>query len=36
MYDEFKEEFNMNDLDAILILKDILYQKHKIAKKKTK
>lgn len=36
MYDEFKEEFNMNDLDAILILKDILYQKHKITKKKTK
>ena len=36
IYDEFKDEFNMNDLDTVLILKDILYQKHKVSKKKTK
>lgn len=36
LYDECKNEFNFNDEDTALVLKDILYQKYKIAKKKTK
>lgn len=33
LYDDFKNEFNLNDVDTVLILKDILYQKYKKAKK---
>ncbi len=36
LYDTFKNEFNFNDADTVLVLKDILYQKYKMAKKKTK
>lgn len=36
LYDECKNEFNFNDDDTALVLKDILYPKYKIAKKKTK
>lgn len=36
LYDECKYEFNFNDEDTALVLKDILYQKYKIAKKKIK
>lgn len=36
MYDDFKKEFNFNDDDTALVLKDILYQKYKLSKKKTK
>ncbi|WP_330655438.1 hypothetical protein [Alkaliphilus sp. B6464] len=36
LYDAFKNEFEFNDSDTVLVLKDILYQKYKIAKKKTK
>ena len=36
LYDTFKNEFNFNDQDTVLVLKDILYQKYKLAKKKTK
>ncbi|MBU5676887.1 helix-turn-helix domain-containing protein [Alkaliphilus sp. MSJ-5] len=36
LYDAFKNEFGFNDSDTVLVLKDILYQKYKIAKKKTK
>jgi transcriptional regulator with XRE-family HTH domain len=35
LYDAFKNEFAFNDVDAVLVLKDILYQKYKMAKKKT-
>lgn len=34
LYDEFKNEFNFNDQDTVLVLKDILYQKYKIEKTK--
>jgi hypothetical protein len=36
LYEECKYEFNFNDEDTALVLKDILYQKYKITKKKTK
>lgn len=36
LYDTSKNEFNFNDVDTVLILKDILYQKYKSEKKKTK
>lgn len=36
LYDTFKNEFGFNDTDTVLVLKDILYQKYKMAKKKTK
>ncbi|QGU95556.1 helix-turn-helix domain-containing protein [Clostridium bovifaecis] len=36
MYDAFKNEFGFNDADTVLVLKDILYQKYKMAKKKSK
>ena len=36
MYDTFKNEFGFDDSDTVLVLKDILYQKYKMAKKKTK
>lgn len=36
LYDAFKDEFNFNDSDTVLVLKDILYQKYKISKKKAK
>lgn len=32
LYDDFKNEFDFNDVDAVLVLKDILY--HKIQKGK--
>lgn len=34
LYDEFKDEFSMNDVDTVLILKDILSQKYLLSKKK--
>ena len=34
IYDEFKDEFSMNDVDTVLILKDILSQKYLLSKKK--
>jgi transcriptional regulator with XRE-family HTH domain len=36
LYDTFKNEFDFNDADTVLVLKDILYQKYKMAKKKTR
>lgn len=36
LYDTFKNEFGFSDEDTVLVLKDILYQKYKMAKKKTK
>lgn len=36
LYDDCKSEFNFNDADTALVLKDILYQKYKTAKKKTR
>lgn len=36
LYDTFKNEFDFNNADTVLVLKDILYQKYKMAKKKTK
>ena len=36
LYDDCKNEFNFNDEDTVLVLKDILYQKYKTTKKKTK
>ncbi|MBK1811165.1 helix-turn-helix transcriptional regulator [Clostridium sp. YIM B02505] len=36
LYDNFKKQFGLNDSDTVLILKDILYQKYKLAKKKAK
>lgn len=36
LYDECKNEFNFNDEDTVLVLKDILYKKFKISKKKEK
>lgn len=35
LYDDCKDEFEFNDQDTGLVLKDILYQKYKTAKKKT-
>ena len=35
LYDTFKDEFGFNDSDTVLVLKDILYQKYKMAKKKS-
>jgi transcriptional regulator with XRE-family HTH domain len=34
LYDTFKDEFGFNDSDTVLVLKDILYQKYTVAKKK--
>ncbi|MCB2297878.1 helix-turn-helix transcriptional regulator [Clostridium tagluense] len=36
LYDTFKNDFDFNDVDTVLILKDILYQKYKMTKKKSK
>ena len=36
LFDDCKNEFNFNDQDTCLVLKDILYQKFKKVKKKTK
>ena len=36
IYEEFKWEFNLNDQDTVLILKDILYKKYKKENKKNK
>lgn len=36
LYDSFKNQFDFNDQDTVLILKDILYQKYKLEKKITK
>lgn len=36
LYDAFKDEFVFNDTNTVLILKDILYQKYKMLKKKNK
>lgn len=36
LYDTFQKEFGFNNTDTVLILKDILYQKYKQAKKKSK
>lgn len=36
IYEEFKCEFNLNDQDTVLILKDILYKKYKKENKKNK
>lgn len=33
LYNDFKNEFNFNDEDTVLVLKDILYQKFKTSKK---
>jgi transcriptional regulator with XRE-family HTH domain len=33
LYDAVKKEFDFDDVDAALVLKDILYQKYKAAKK---
>ncbi|MEA5009135.1 hypothetical protein [Clostridium tyrobutyricum] len=36
LYDACKNEFDFNDEDAVILLKDILYQKYKVEKSKTK
>ena len=36
MYDEFKKQFGFDDADTVLVLKDILYQTYRSAKKKRK
>ncbi|MEW8955798.1 helix-turn-helix domain-containing protein [Clostridium sp.] len=36
LYHTFKDEFHFDDTDTALILKDILYQKYKMEKKKSK
>ena len=36
IYDEFKDEFSMNDVDTVLIIKDILSQKYLLSKRKYK
>jgi transcriptional regulator with XRE-family HTH domain len=36
LYDTFKNEFDFDDADTVLVLKDILYQKYKLAIKKSK
>lgn len=33
LFDDFKSEFELNDRDTVLVLKDILYQKYKSCKK---
>ncbi len=35
LYDTFKNDFDFNDTDTALVLKDILYQKYKMAKKES-
>ena len=35
LYDTFKTDFDFNDVDTVLVLKDILYQKYKMTIKKT-
>jgi len=35
LYDSFKAEFNFDDVDTVLVLKDILYQKYKVSKKES-
>lgn len=34
LYDTCKEEFHFNDMDTVLVLKDILYHKYKTERKK--
>jgi transcriptional regulator with XRE-family HTH domain len=36
LYDTFKGEFGFDDEDTVLVLKDILYQKYKSIRKKSK
>ena len=36
LYDSFKREFEFDDQDTVLVLKDILYKKYKREKKKSK
>jgi transcriptional regulator with XRE-family HTH domain len=36
IYDNFKTELNSSDMDTVLILKDILYQKYRAVQKKEK
>lgn len=36
LYDDCKNEFNFNDEDTVLVLKDILYQKFKLSKNTAK
>jgi transcriptional regulator with XRE-family HTH domain len=36
LYDDFKKEFNFDDQDTALVLKDILYKKFKLEKNKIK
>lgn len=36
LYDDCKNEFNFNDEDTVLVLKDILYKKFKSEKNKTR
>ena len=36
LYDSFKNEFKFDDVDTVLVLKDILYQKYKMSIKKNK
>lgn len=36
MYENFKNEFNFSDVDTVLVLKDILYQKYRTVQKKAK
>jgi len=36
IYDSFKDDFEFNDVDTVLVLKDILYQKYKMSIKKNK
>jgi transcriptional regulator with XRE-family HTH domain len=36
LYDSFKNQFDFNDVDTVLVLKDILYQKYRMEKKKNK
>lgn len=36
LYDECKNGFGFNDMDTVLVLKDIIYQKYKEVKKKNR
>lgn len=36
LYGTFKNEFDFDDADTAVVLKDILYQKYRMAKKKAK
>lgn len=36
LFEDFKKEFGLNVTDTCLVLKDILYQKYKVEKKKEK